>query len=369
MKDASIYKNTKDILKDIFLKKELMKSIKKLSLHENEKLFLSLHSLTYAGIPILKSLAISKEQINSKDAIKKVIKEIEKGESLESALKKSKAFDSFTTSIISAGENSGKIDESFHSLTSYFKTMNMIRKTIQSALYYPVMIFFALICLILYIVFNFVPSLVEIYGANMAYNNSSSFYVISSIMFIREYFLEVNLITISSVVFLFLLLNLAINKGKIKFLKYKIPFIGNVLKKQMINNVIWCFYIMLDSGIPIMKTLDILIDTSYEKVTKEYIKRLKNDLGNGYSLSESFINLNLNDETALYFITLGEETGDLVNKLKLLSEIYTKDITNKYKELAQIIQPLFIGIMTLVVGILMFSVILPLLSYDVFYNL
>ena len=348
---------------------KIIESNKKLTLNENEKLFLSLHSLTSAGIPILKSLMISKNQISSKKAIDNVIKEVEKGESFEKALKKSKSFTSFTASIISAGENSGKLTEAFQNLNYYFKTMNMIKQNVQSALYYPLLVLASIIFLILYIIFSFVPSLVDLYGGDMAYSSSWSFYVIKTSMFIKEYFMEVTL-TFFSFMSIIVLLFIAISKNpKLYGLKYKTPILGNILKKQSINNSIWSLYILLDSGIPIMTAFDIISDNSHEKIVKEYIFKIKKDLESGYSLSESLVKLNLKDETLLYFVYLGEETGDMVEKLRLLSEIYTKDITNGYKELSKVVQPLFIGIMTLIVGVLMFSVILPLLNYDAFYNL
>lgn len=364
-KDINISNNFK---KKVLINKIIERN-KKLTLNENEKLFLSLHSLISAGIPILKSLTISKNQISSKKTIDKVIKEIEKGESFENALKKSNAFSSFTVSIISAGENSGKLTEAFENLTYYFKTMNMIKQNVQGALYYPLMVLTSIIFLILYVIFNFIPSLVDLYGGDIAYSSSWSFYVIKTSMFIKEYFMEVTL-TFFSIISIIVLLFKTISKNpKFYGLKYKIPILGNILKKQSINNSIWSLYILLDSGIPIMTAFDIISDNSHEKIIKEYIFRIKEDLESGYPLSESLVNLNLKDEILLYFVYLGEETGDMVQKLKLISEIYTKDITNGYKELSQVVQPLFIGIMTLIVGALMFSVILPLLNYDVFYNL
>ena len=71
----------------------------------------------------------------------------------------------------------------------------------------------------------------------------------------------------------------------------------------------------------------------------------------------------------LYFVNIGEETGDLENRLNNLSYLYTQEIKRKSKELTSMAQPVFITIITLAIGITMLTIIMPLLDYELLYKI
>ena len=69
------------------------------------------------------------------------------------------------------------------------------------------------------------------------------------------------------------------------------------------------------------------------------------------------------------FVNIGEETGDLENRLNNLSYLYTQEIKRKSKELTSMAQPVFITIITLAIGITMLTIIMPLLDYELLYKI
>ena len=67
-----------------------------------------------------------------------------------------------------------------------------------------------------------------------------------------------------------------------------------------------------------------------------------------------------------YFVNLGEETGNIDQNLKVLSEMYSKKLNNDIKYIVQIMQPALIIFITVIVGGLMSGLILPMLDYSKF---
>ena len=111
-----------------------------------------------------------------------------------------------------------------------------------------------------------------------------------------------------------------------------------------------------------------------ENVSKDYLlleklQIIQNNILKGNSLYDSVIEAGINEHNLLYFVSIGEETGDLENRLRNLTYLYTQEIKRKTKELTSLAQPVFIAIVTLAIGITMLAIVMPLLDYNLLYSI
>jgi len=91
-----------------------------------------------AGIPIIQALEISAHAVNNllyRDVILNAQKEVEKGGSLSSAIKKDPIFDPLLGQMIAVGEETGKMDEVLDKVASFFESrIEELVKNLSAAL-------------------------------------------------------------------------------------------------------------------------------------------------------------------------------------------------------------------------------------------
>ena len=329
----------------------------------------NLSALLRSGIPITKTLDILANQNIKNQLFNSVQEGLLSGYSLKDAMKNTLYFDELSLALIEVGEKTGKLENAFDKLSEYYHHLDEIYKDIKSASYYPVFIIFMIFFLFGFIIFYFLPSIISLYAGEIPQIGGWTQTLIQGCMFIKEYIFSI-LIIIATILILLIQLP-AIIKRPLFFtgLKYKLPLIGGLIYKQKINNIIWELQIMLASGVNILNALDIIENSTKDLLVKNKLSIIQENIIRGNSLYDSIKQAGLKEDNLLYFISIGEESGDLENRLKHLTNLYTQEIKRKSKELTSLAQPIFITIITLIIGFTMLTIIMPLLDFNLLYKI
>lgn len=331
------------------------------------KWFFSLESFTSSGISVMQALNMMQSNPESRGVAKQLQSYILEGDSLTQAMEKTGVFDAFSLSIVESGERSGRLEEAFLRLEQFYEYRASFRKDLIQAMYYPLLILSCILFLLLFIIFYFVPSVMNMYGSNLSSVQAASVPVIQSCLILRQYFFSI-LYTISLFLFtIFYLIKAYFQTRTDLPLFFYLPVMGEVFQKQKLNEILWSLSLMLESGIDILNSLQIIQNTQKNLAIQKRIQELKAEIASGNSLTEGVLKIGMDDENLSYFIRLGEETGDLAGKLRYLSDIYRREIQKSYQYIATMIQPFMVILMVVLVGALTIGVVLPLLDMDLLY--
>jgi MSHA biogenesis protein MshG len=108
-----------------------------------------MYSLAKSGIPILRSVNGLADTTNSKRmqiALRDVVKQLERGRNLSSALNAHPhIFNQLFISIVHVGENTGNLDQAFLQLSEYLEREQETRKQVKSATRYPMFVLIAIV--------------------------------------------------------------------------------------------------------------------------------------------------------------------------------------------------------------------------------
>ena len=359
----------------LLLKKDIVTSfkplfeVKKLSYEDKAKLFENFAILLKSGIPIVKSLDIIKQQGEKLKFLDIVKENLFLGKSLKFSMEQTACFDELSLTLIEVGEKTGKLDEAFLRMSKYYKHMDEMYKDVKSASYYPIFILSMLLFLFGFIIFYFIPNIISLYGGEIPKIGGWAELLISHSLFIKEYFMELFLTCSILIVLIIKLVIVSINPLFFSQIKFKLPLVGNLIFKQSLNNLVWALETMLGSGVDILNALSVLENVTNDPVVLSKLKIIQTSVLGGNSLSDSIADAKISEPNLLYFVNIGEETGDLENRLNNLSYLYTQEIKRKSKELTSMAQPVFITIITLAIGITMLTIIMPLLDYELLYKI
>lgn len=149
-------------------------------------------------------------------------------------------------------------------------------------------------------------------------------------------------------------------KSKIKILQ--IPFLEKVslIEKTMFTRNL---KVMISSGIPLPRALNILSQQTKSKKFKKVILEIREGLLKGSSFSESLAgHPNIFPEVFVNMVKVGEESGTLENVLEVLTNQMEKTYKIKSKVRSAMIYPAVILIAMIGIGTVMLILVVPKLS-------
>lgn len=123
--------------------------------------------------------------------------------------------------------------------------------------------------------------------------------------------------------------------------------------------------ILLVSGIDIKTALEIAVNSSENKVEKEFIEKIKNQIISGGSLSESIRFTNLFSNYEYFSLKIGEESGRVNSVLADLAKYYARKIEQKRKIINTFSYPVIVFFVAVSAVVFMLNFIVPMFS-DVF---
>jgi type IV pilus assembly protein PilC len=146
----------------------------------------------------------------------------------------------------------------------------------------------------------------------------------------------------------------------------KSGFLNMQIGKNKLNNkafTVMCsqFAIILRSGIPIGKTVNLIAEKTSDKNLKKMLKQVAEDVESGRSLSASMQERGGNILPAIFIETIraGEESGSLDRSFETMYEHYDKQAKTKNKVKSALAYPVFVLIVAVVVVIVLMAKVVP----------
>ena len=324
--------------------------------------------LIKAGIPVLDSLAMIKDQTKKKSYSKildKIIADVANGQNLSNSLAKFPGmFSEFSVNIIGFGESSGILSENLEYLADELKKKQQLKKKVVGAFVYPIVVTFATFGITGFLMVYLFPKIMPVFQSLHMKLPLSTRLVIFLSNFIRFNGLYI----FGGLVFLTLGFLYLLKKNK-TFRFYfdksvlKIPLIGDILRDYNLANSTRTIGLLLKGGVTVSEAIPIAEKTSSNLVYKEEFKKLSMSINRGDKISLYLSSKpDLFPEVLSQIVSVGERSGNLSNSLIYLSELYEAQVDDFTKNLSNLIEPALMIFMGILVGFIAISIITPIYS-------
>lgn len=319
-----------------------------------------------SGINISQAIEILKRQMKNravKNAFEKVKKQIDTGETLaDSFISEKVMFPSIMINMITIGEESGSLEEVFKDLAVYFQREYLFSKDLWSALTYPILLCVVTVLVILVLLIKVIPSF-----STILLSLKQNLPPLTKLILSISKLLKANYL---SIMILSALIIIAIKKvettEKGKFYKYKFlieaPIIKKIYLKGIQLKIIRCMNIVLKSGETAFKAIQLSILCIDNVLIKNKLMMCTEEIMQGDSMLKTIEGTLIFDEMVLAMISIGEETGKLPEMLAKSSEIIDEDVKTLMKTSVKFIEPVMIVSLSMVVGLIIYAVLLPMMS-------
>lgn len=287
--------------------------------------------------------------------------DIQGGSPLSKALSRHpKVFSPFYVNMVRAGEESGKLSETFMYLADYLdRSYDLISKA-ENALIYPafvVTVFFGVMALMLALVIPKISAVLIDSGQEIPIYTAI---VIGFSNFIVHYGIFLFIALVGGGFYVWQLRKTVHGKFVLDSLKISVPYIGDLYRKLYLARISDNFATMLLSGVSVVEAIDITGAVVDNAVYSNILVQVGADVRGGISISDSFAKNSEIPSIMVAMTKVGEETGELSKMLSTLAKFYNREVNNSVDTLVSLIEPLMIVLLGLGVGTLLAAVLIPI---------
>ena len=316
-----------------------------------------------AGLPLVSSLKLvaeNEEDKNLKRILDEVAEDVHAGNGLADsfALRGPNLPRTFIETL-RAGEESGKLDETFERLQIYYENSAAVGDKVGSALVYPAMLIGVAVIVIAIIMIKAVPVFAKSFGDNLPL--PTKILIGMSNFMIKNWLLLLCGILIAAIG---IMLYGKTDKGSHLYgrLALIFPGLGQMNKMNAASQFSSTLATMLAAGLPMVQAGQITAATSSNILIREDIEKAVNGVIEGNRLSDGLKECPWLPTLLKEMVTVGEETGKLEETLNVVSEYYTKEVDVAVKRALDILNPCITVVLALIVVFILLSVYLPLFS-------
>lgn len=271
-----------------------------------------------------------------------------------------KVFSNFYVNMVRAGEESGKLSDTFNYLADYLDRSYELVSKAENALIYPLFVvgvFFAVMALMLTLVIPKISAILIDSGQAVPLYTQI---IISFSNFLVQYGVFVLIGLIAFGIYLWQLGKTEKGKLVLDSLKLEIPYVGDLYRKLYLSRISDNFSTMLLSGVSVIESIDITASVVDNEAYSQVLHQVALDVKGGSSISTA---LGRHPEIPGIMVAMtkvGEETGELGKILTTLAKFYNREVSNAVDTLVGLIEPIMIVMLGLGVGTLLAAILLPI---------
>ncbi len=307
----------------------------------------------------IKMLSEKSDDIKIKKVFQSVADELLANGSLEKALKKTGQFPDYMIYLISIGTETGTLDKTMRSLAYYYDRQDSIKENIKSAVLYPFILITTMTAILLFLSIKVLPifkTILNSLGANLS---SIAQIIMSAGNFISRFS------TVFAAIILLILVCIIYftksNKGKTSLMN----FVWQLKLFETLSLSIFTASMSttLSSGNNIDKAFELssagIVNKKLKIKINECIKLMNTE---HLSFADAMEKSKLFTGIPLSVLKFSISIGNLDSSMKYVSDMFNDEFEAKLIRKISIIEPISVAILSILIGTVLISVMLPLLS-------
>lgn len=296
--------------------------------------------------------------------LSEVADDLQSGSPISAALAKHpKVFSDFYVNMVKAGEESGKLDQTFRYLADYLDRAYELTSKVRGALIYPAFVVMTFVVVMILMFTMVIPKISPILLESGAQIPVYTQVIIGMSNFLVSYGFVLLGILVVAVFFLFRFMRTPPGKLAYDNFKLSIPAFSTLYKKLYLSRFADNMNTMLTSGIPMVQAISLTAAVIDNKVYEGILLQSMEDVKGGKTLSEALSgNPKQIPGIMVQMMKVGEEAGEIGAILKTMANFYTREVATAVDSLVSLIEPAMIVGLGAGVAILLAAVLVPIYS-------
>lgn len=318
-----------------------------------------------AGIPLADSVKILAKQTRKaglKKSFNQLVYQLLKGESLSDAmLMQENVYPKLLVNMVKTAEMTGDLPSILDDMAEYYTSMDQTRKQMKSAMTYPVVVLTIAFAVLIFMLTYLVPQFSSMFADNGAEMPALTLAIVGVSNFItQKWYLIILVIAVIGITFFECFTKIQKFRENVQILLMHLPVIKDIIIYNEIANFTKTFASLLNHGVFITDSMEILSKITNNEVYKRIISKCLENLGKGDSVSSAFKGEWAIPVVAYEMIVTGESTGQLGNMMEKVAGHFQMLHKNVIDQMKSLVEPLLICFLAVVVGIILIAIIQPM---------
>jgi type IV pilus assembly protein PilC len=330
--------------------------------------FRSFATLVRAGVPLRRGLDVTIERCTHPAlaaALRDVAAGIERGEALSVALARHPGiFSALSVAMIAAGETGGMLDDVLERIALFLERDDALRKSVMSALAYPVVVLSASLALVAFLIVRVVPMFSALFASFRVPLPLSTRMLIAIGDTAAQPAVWIAIVLIGVLAAGGAVIAVRTRAGRLAIdrARLALPVAGPLLRKTIVARFARMTGTLVHSGIELSAALDVVIPVTGSPVHEAALAGVALALREGEPFSAPLAATGLFDPMLIALASVGEETGMLDVMLPKAADYFEADVAAAIATLGAVIEPALIALLGVLVGLIMYAVFIPLYS-------
>jgi type IV pilus assembly protein PilC len=321
-----------------------------------------------SGIPLIDGLRDLRDSVESprfREILTVMTEDMEGGKVLSQCMAAHpEVFDSVFSSLIRAGEQSGRLADVFESLSNSLKWQDELASQTKKLLIYPAMVLVVVGAVVVFLLIYLVPQVTGLLKTmGLALPVQTKVLIFASNFIIGYWPVVFGVPVVLAVVLLVWVRRSPRAAYMWDYTILRLPLIGPLLQKIILARFASFFALMYQSGITVLDALKTSEDIAGNRVIADGLMRAGQQISAGETLTETFRNLGVFPPLVIRMLRVGEATGALDTALRNVNYFYTRDIRESVDKAMKLLEPSLTMGLGVILALIMWSVLSPV--YDI----
>lgn len=323
-------------------------------------------SILSAGVSIINALDMLQEQTENKalsKAILAVKTSVEKGETLAGALGlQERIFTKLFVQMVAAGEASGNLEIAFNRMAVHFEKDAKIKAQVKKAMIYPTIIGIVSLVVIVVMMVVVIPNFMSMFNDMSIEIPKLTIAVLSTSKFLQKWWYIIALLVLGVSIAFYIYKKSDSGKEFFGSLALRVPVFAKLNIKSVSARLARTLSTLLAAGIPMIEAVDITARTFDNVIVRNVLLDAKEEISRGVPISVPLKKSEIFPPMVCHMAKIGEETGNIDEMLVKVADYYEEEVEAATEVFMAIMEPGIIIILSIVVGLLVMSIMQPMMS-------
>lgn len=338
---------------------------KKLTTQELASFCSQVAIMLHAGITPTESVRIlltDTDDANSIKLLQAIIDAVNEGNTFADSLDIVGVFPNYVINTVRLGEKSGSLDEVMSSLASYYEREAQIAESVKSAISYPLIMIIMMLCVIVILITKVLPIFNQVFvqlGSEMTGFAAS----LMNLGKILNSYSVVFLVLIAVIVVLYFYFSKTDSgKRSVKAIASRMRLFRGFYEDVAAARFASGMALSVSAGLDTFASLKMVSSLVEHKKTEDKIAVCQKVLERGDSFAEGLKESQMFSNVNNRMVAVGFKTGEIETVLNKIADEYERKSEKKVSEIVSVIEPTLVIVLSLIVGLILLSVILPLMG-------
>jgi general secretion pathway protein F len=327
-----------------------------------------LATLLRSGLPLEESLQAVAEQ-TEKPRVQGIIlgvrSKVVEGHPLAEGLRDfPQAFPEIYRATVSAGEQSGKLDQVLERLSDYTESRQVMGQQVSNALVYPIVLMVLSFAIVSFLLAYVVPQVVAVFESGHQELPIATRILIGSSDLIRHYWFY-GLIFVAAAVWLFLRW-LKAPEARLRFDRFllKLPLAGKLIRGLNTARFSRTFSILTASAVPVLEALRISAEVVNNLPMRNAVEEAALRVREGAPIGKSLAARKMFPPMMIHLISSGESSGELEKMLERAATNQEREMDGLLSTMTNLLGPFMVVFMGAIVMFIVIALLLPIFQLN-----